>query len=65
MKKTPVTLVLASLSLTIALGACSDGAEEAAPAAVVVADDDNDAPEPVVEAHDDAEPHDESVPHDH
>ncbi|MCL6250452.1 hypothetical protein M3P36_05255 [Altererythrobacter sp. KTW20L] len=59
------TIALAALPLVLALGACSDVAEEAAPAEAVVADDDNDAPEPVVVPHDEAEPHDETVPHDH
>lgn len=51
-----------------ALAACGGGAtsDEAAPAEAEVADDDNDAPEPVEEeTHDESEPHDESVPHDH
>jgi hypothetical protein len=59
-------IALASLPLALSLAACSGEAEEAAPEAAVVADDDNDAPEPVAEeAHAEEEPHDESVPHDH
>jgi protein involved in sex pheromone biosynthesis len=59
------TILLAAIPATLLLGACGESApEQAAP--TQAADDDNDAPEPVVEAaHDDAEPHDESVPHDH
>lgn len=56
---------LAALPLVLVLGACSEAAEEDAPAEAVVADDDNDAPEPVAAPVAEDEPHDESVPHDH
>jgi len=62
------TLVLAAVPALFALAACGEAAteEEAAPAETAAIDDDNDAPEPVVEeAHDEEEPHDESVPHEH
>lgn len=65
-KPTLAQAALAALTLSLSLGACSDSAEEAGSAEIVVAGDDHDAPEPVAEAaHDHAEPHDESVPHTH
>lgn len=63
MKKLTI-LVIPAL---FALAACGDAAtkDEAASAEAVVADDDNDTPEPVAAPAAEEEPHDESVPHDH
>lgn len=60
------TFLLAAIPALFALSACDEAADTAAPeAAAPVADDDNDAPEPVAAPAAEEAPHDESVPHDH
>jgi|GEM_PF-2041601 len=60
------TLILAAIPASLVLAACGETvSEEAAPAETALADDDNDAPEPVAAPAAEEEPHDESVPHDH
>jgi len=60
------TILLATIPAIFTLSACGETTTEgAAETETAVMDDDNDAPEPVVEPVAEEEPHDESVPHDH
>lgn len=58
-------LIFAAMPVALSLAACGETASDDA-AAASVADDDNDAPEPVADDHhDEGDEHDESVPHEH